>query len=156
METSNARPTFLTILCVLTFIASAWGIYKGFANYLSADSIAGITQSAMDEAKDQIENAGSRTAEAVIDSIANSISPDKIKKNGIGEIVSSILCLVGAFLMWNLNKKGYWVYVVGTVVGVAVPMVVNGGLVGMAAGGAMAFFGIVFCVLYGLNLKHMS
>lgn len=40
----NIRPTFLTILCILTFINSGWNIFQGIGNYTSSEVNAGIIQ----------------------------------------------------------------------------------------------------------------
>jgi hypothetical protein len=157
-QNTSARPTFLTVLCILTFIASAWGIYSGITSYLTADTVAGVAQEAMDKAADGIQSSGegSAAAEKLLDSVTSAMNPDNMRNMAIGSILSAIICALGAWFMWNLQKKGFWVYVAGTVVGILTPVIVYGGFMGALAGGGAAFIGILFVVLYGINLKHLS
>ncbi len=157
----NARPTFLTILCVLTFLGSAMGIFNGITNYTSADMVAGVTQEAMEEVQDKIDaEAQDERSSAIInkifDSVGNTLTPDKIRSNAIGSGIASLLTLLGAILMWGLDKKGYFLYIIGTVVGIAVPIFVYQGFVGALAGSGIAFIGIIFAILYSVNLKHLK
>jgi hypothetical protein len=157
--TTSARPTFLTVLCILTFIAGAYGIYSGISGYLTADSAAGMVQEAMDNASSSIQKAddASKAVEGILDSVTDAMNPQKIQNSSIANILASILSLLGAWMMWNLQKKGFWLYVAGTIVSIIAPIAIfGGGLVGLAAGGMSAFFGILFVILYAINLKHMS
>ncbi len=152
----NIRPTFLTVLCILTFIGSAWGIYQGISNYVSADQVAGVTGEAFEKVQEDLgDQEGADVASKMLSSISEAVTPEKIKNNGIASAITSILTLIGAILMWGLNKKGFYVYVLGTVAGVVAPIVIYGGIMGAISGGGIAFFGILFCILYALNLKHM-
>jgi hypothetical protein len=58
--------------------------------------------------------------------------------------------------MWNLNKKGFYIYLAGTLLAVIGMALVFGGLLGMAAAGGTGFVGLVMCILYGVNLKDMN
>jgi type III secretory pathway component EscR len=157
--TTSARPTFLTVLCILSFIAGAYGIYSGISGYFTADTAAGLVGEAMDNASNSIKNSdnASKAVEGVMNSISDAMSPEKIKNNAIAGVLASILTLIGAWMMWNLQKKGFWIYLAGTVVSIVAPLVVfGGGLMGLATGGVSAFFGVLFVILYAINLKHMS
>ena len=157
------RPTFLTVLCVLTFIASGWGIYSAVSSYSVSESVVGQSQEALENAKDQMDEAaeknpeGAETMNKIMDSMGSALDPAKIRSSAIFSGISSILALIGAILMWGLNKKGYYVYILGTVVSIIGPLVVYGGsLFGLIAAGGSIFIGILFCILYYLNVKHMS
>jgi hypothetical protein len=59
--------------------------------------------------------------------------------------------------MWKLKKTGFFIYVVGELA----PVIVSAILLGGSAFGGMslvmgAIFPVLFVVLYGLNLKHLS
>lgn len=156
----NLRPTFLTVLCILTFIGSGFGIYSAVTNYTSAGFASEVTKDAMETAKDQIDEAandekGAELANKILDNVTSNITEDKIKNNAVASGIAAILTLVGAILMWGLNKKGFYIYVAGTIVSIVAPMVIYEGFMGLLGSGAIAFFGIIFVVLYFLNLKHM-
>ena len=160
MET-NLRPTLLTVLCILTFIGSGWGIFGGITNYTSAETAVGITKDAMEEAKDKLEDQAkdeksSKFLGKIMDSVTSGMSVENVKNSAIANIIASILTLIGAILMWGLNKKGFWLYVIGTFVAVLAPAFIIGGFMGIAAAGFGGFIGVLFCVLYGINLKYMK
>ncbi|MBX2951756.1 MAG: hypothetical protein KF870_04585 [Leadbetterella sp.] len=152
----NVRPTFLTVLCILTFIGSGWGIYSGISNYNMADTSYGLVNETFEKAQEEID--GQDGAEAVgklFQSIGESMSPEKIKNNGIATSITSIITLIGAILMWGLRKTGFYVYVVGAIAAIIAPITIFGGFAGAMASSAAAFGGILFIILYALNLKHL-
>lgn len=159
METTNLRPTFLTVLCVLTFIASSFGIYNAVTSYTSADMAVGVAKDAMEEAQDQIEAEGEEMPDFVsklLGSVTDGITVENMRNSAIASGLGNILTLLGAILMWGLNKKGYFIYIAGSIVLVLSPLFIYEGFVGAAGSSGAAFVAILFGVLYGLNLKHMN
>lgn len=159
METTNLRPTFLTVLCVLTFIASGYGIFGAISSYTSAEMAVGVAKDAMDEAQDQIEAENEEVPDFVgklLGSVSEGFTVENVKNSAIASGIGNILTLLGAILMWGLAKKGYFIYLAGTAVLIIAPLFIYEGFVGAAGSGGAAFVGILFGVLYGLNLKHMS
>lgn len=152
----NVRPTFLTVLCILTFIGSGWSIYSGITNYNMADTSYGLVNEQFEKVQEQLDNQeGAESVGQLFQSIGESMSPEKIKNNGIATAVTSIITLIGAILMWGLRKTGFYVYVVGAVAAIVAPIIIFGGLAGTMASSGAAIAGILFIILYGLNLKHL-
>lgn len=179
MENSK-RPTFLTVLCILSFIGGAWGIFSGISSYLAA----GASSSVLSEAQKTIEAAadstkmaldslasdstaskldmagaetGANIANNILSGISDAMSEKNIKNNALAGILSSILSLIGAFFMFNLKKKGYWIYLAAVAIGIIAPLVIyGGGFMGVLNAGWQVLSGILFAVLYALNLKHMA
>ncbi len=154
------RPTFLTVLCILTFIGSGYGIFNAITSYKNAEIAAGITGDIMNEAMDKIEEEAQDESETVLaqkimGAVSGGLTAENIRNMAIANGISSILCVIGAVLMWGLDRKGFFLYVIGTVVAVIAPIMIYKGLLGAAAGGGLAFIGIIFVILYGLNLKHL-
>ncbi|MBX3256913.1 MAG: hypothetical protein KF862_22440 [Chitinophagaceae bacterium] len=155
------RPTFLTVLCILTFIGSGFGIINGTSSYLTADAAAGVAQAAMEDAREKIENEssnpGAQIAEKMLAGASDMFTPENIKKNASFSIVASVFTLIGAILMFGLKKTGYWSYILGTLIGIVAPFVVYGGgnLLTILTSSGIAFIGVLFVVLYGLNFKHL-
>ena len=152
------RNTFLTIICILTFIGSGWGIVKSFQSYIAADFAATIVQEAMDEAQTKMDEQDEVPGfvKNIFGSITEGLSPANIRKMGLMEMISNVLTLIGGILMWNLCKSGFWIYVAGITFLMITPMVIFGnGLIGLIASGAAGFFGVIFIVLYAVNLKQM-
>lgn len=159
METTNLRPTFLTVLCVLTFIASSFGIYNAVTSYTSAEMAVDVAKDVMDDAQDQIEAEGEEMPGFVgklLSGVTEGLTVENMQNMAIGSGLGNILTLIGAIVMWGLNKKGYYVYLAGHAVLVLAPLFIYEGLVGAASGGGAAFVAVLFGVLYGLNLKYMS
>lgn len=156
------RPTFLTVLCILTFIGSGWGIVTGISSYFTANAAAGVAQAAMEDAREKIENetsnAGSQMAEKMLAGVSDMYTPERIKKNALFSIAASVFTLLGAILMFGLKKTGYWTYILGTLIGIIAPFVVFGGgnLITIISSSAIAFVGIIFVILYGLNFKYLK
>ncbi len=45
------RPTLLTVLCILTFIGSAWGVISNISSYMNADVSSQVAGTMLDSAK---------------------------------------------------------------------------------------------------------
>jgi hypothetical protein len=158
------RSTFLTVLCVLTFLGSAYGIFTGLTALLTADKMViemSKNSAEQEKAKQELEqeknNPGSKFAIKVMDSVKD-LTPAKLKQSGVAGALANVLTLVGALLMWRLNRKGFYIYVIGIIASVAVPFVVFGKDSLMAVFGSVipAFFGVVFIAMYAFNLKDMK
>lgn len=155
----NLRPTFLTVLCILTFIGSGFGIYSAVSNFTKAGMTAELTKDVMDQSRDQIEESSDeKSAEIVnkmLDSVESNLTEDKVRNGAIASGISNVLTLIGAVLMWGLNKKGFFLYVIGALVGVFAPMFIYDGFMSAISSAGIGFFSIIFIVLYFVNFKHL-
>ncbi len=157
-EQKPKRSTFLTVLCILTFIGSTYSVVTNsitLADPAKAAAEARKGSQQMNQSPD-----ASPQEKAIIENMAKSIeaafTPEKIRNSSAGTVLAGLLCLAGAFLMWRLNKKGFWLYVAGTVIGIALPFALFGNnLIGILATVIVGFVGIVFCIMYAVNLKQM-
>lgn len=161
--TQSKRPVFLTVLCILTMIGSGWSIVDAITDYSTADTAetgVAIAEEIMDDAMDDIGDSEltesqEEMVEDLVGGFTKNLTADNIRKMAIFELIAGMLTLMGAILMWNLRKIGYYSYIGGFVLLIVGYSVVFGGLLGALAAGAMGFIGVVFIVLYGINLKHM-
>jgi len=153
---SSARPTLLTILCVLTFLSCAWGVFEAVSSYFAADLAGSATEEALSEAREEVAGReGGALAERILGSVANSLTPERIRQLALAKLLNNLLTLVGAILMWNLRKTGFYVYVAGVLVAILAPMFIFDGFLAGVASAGTAFVSIIFVVLYALNLKYM-
>ncbi len=168
METPNAvaekkkRPQFLTVLCILTFLGSGFGLINALTNYVNADVLVEFAKEAIDQSKDKVANElepgkGKKLAEQMISGASAMTSPEKLKQNYLLTIISNLITLGGALMMFRQKRVGFWIYVVGMVVLVATPVVIfgAGNLLSLGLMIGFAVIGILFIVLYSFNLKHL-
>ncbi len=164
LDTTNStpqRPTFLTVLCILTFIGSGLGLIGGLVG-LMGSSISGLSM----------------------------FAPKGAMLSQIIALAAAALCLFGAVKMWGLAKQGFTFYLLGcllSIVGSIVAAVTMGSYLaesmetlnglegdsaelGSALGASMsavataaAWMAVVwsviinalFIILYGVNKKHL-
>jgi hypothetical protein len=131
------RPTFLTVLCILTFIGSGLGVIGGLISVVAvgmADTLADIPVM------------GAAVTAAVTGGIAYSIL----------SLVLALCSLFGAIFMWKLKKMGFWLYVIAQIVMLIIPFIFLPSIVAMAGFIVSIIFTAAFIIMYGVNLKHLS
>lgn len=157
---AQQRPTLLTVICILSFIAGAFGLWSGYRNAFTS-----APQEAIEEARGKMEEAQAQMADAnmpmmqeMLDSaiIMAEKAAEHAQEMGYGEILFALISLFGVWNMWNLKKMGFWIYLAATIGGLAMPMIFLGGglmtIIGLGLGGLIS---VVFIILYAVNLKHM-
>ena len=157
------RPTFLTVICILTFIGSAYIIISNTVSYFNADIIAKTVIESKSKMNEDINKNATKDPEAnsfrakVMSNMSGMTNPDNLRKSSLGNIISSIFCLLGAILMWRLNRNGFYLYVLGTIIGIVTPFYVFGNnfLTALSVG-FTAFIGVLFVIFYAMNLKSMQ
>jgi len=160
-ERPPVRPTFITVLCILTFIGSGWGVISETTRYFTADSQAAAFSKVKEKAnsdlqKNKKQNGDTKFAVKVVNSI--NASPEDIKKGAISNIAGSLLCLAGAIMMWRLKRTGFYLYLAGILVSIISPFVIfgSGNFVAIISSLFIGFVGLIFVILYGVNLKYMK
>ena len=155
---NGVRNTFLSVICVLTFLGSGWGIVKAVRQYVTADVAAQIGSEAIQTVKDRVsqqENNPPDFVKQIMGSVAADMTPDFLRKLAIFSFIANLLTLSGAILMWNLKKAGFYLYILGIIVLVVAPLTM-GKLVGVIGASLLGFVGVVFIVMYAVNLKQME
>jgi hypothetical protein len=159
MEQQNAagapakRPTFLTVLCILSFIAAGFAII----GYITAITLMGAATAVVSAAEDTMEAASdslgasySEMSAAMDEAMSAGPSMGLTWAYVIIGFVCTLVGLYGVIKMWKLKKVGFYMYTGASVVSMIMGIVYSGF-------GAMAVvFPIAFIVMYGLNLKHME
>jgi hypothetical protein len=151
------RSTFLTVICILTFIGSGWGLISAIRSYAMADTVATVASGAVKEAENQMDQQNTPDfAKKLVDSVSEGLTPENIRKTAIFEFISNLLTLFGAILMWNQRKIGFYMYIVGILLLIIIPMMMMGKLMGAIGSAFIGFIGVIFIVMYGVNLKYMN
>lgn len=160
------RPSFLTWLCILTFIGSGWAIISCIWTYTMAGETGIVFQERVHMNKDSAllnDTAQIRRREnhsplegKIKASLSKIVNTENMRKAAIGGFIASLLTLAGAILMWNLIRQGFYIYILGVVFGILIPFYLYGNdLIAVGATSFANFFGLVFIALYALNLKSM-
>ena len=158
------RPQLLTVICVLTFIMCGLSLLGCIWNIIqsSPEKMAeGIEQmrAISPEMADQMEQQLIEMQESTYAQVAPYIN-----------FIYILLSFLGAFMMWKLKKKGFYIYLAGELlpyIGLifsgkqAMAMMGSAGgstaqVAGMAIMVFMVIFDVAFIVMYGVNLKHMN
>lgn len=131
------RPVFLTVLCILSFIAAGFAIL----GYITAITLMGAATAALG-AMEGMEGMGEITSTGP--------SAGMTWAYIIVGFVTTIVALLGVIKMWKLKKQGFMMYAGASVVSMIMGIVYSG--FGIAA----VIIPIAFIVMYYLNVKHMS
>jgi hypothetical protein len=154
--TNGVRNTFLTVICILTFIGSGWDIIKSIRGYATADTVAAVAGDAVKNAETQMDQQNTPSfLKNLMSSVSEGLSADNIRETSILQLIGNLFTLLGAILMWNLRKIGFYLYILGILVLIAMPLVL-GKLIGIISGAFIGFIGVIFIVMYGVNLKYMN
>ncbi len=156
-ETSK-RPVFLTVLCILTWVGCAIGLF-GAIGSIGASSVMSSASSASSMA---MESTGDAALDQTMAESMDAVNKSLQYASMIGwiNLACVLACAFGAFMMWKLKKTGFYIYTAGELI----PVVASIALLGSMPGGGLfaglgmiaAIIPVAFVVMYGLNLKHMK
>jgi hypothetical protein len=155
---TTARPTLLTVICIISFIMGAWGIYGGVKQLTQdPDKVVAQAQADMEKARAQMPESNPLTDKMMESAMeVTRKGAEQGKPIGATSIVLSLLSILGVWQMWNLKKSGFWLYVLASVLGLVAPVYfLGGGLIALASVGVVGLFTILFIILYAVNLKYM-
>lgn len=139
---TEQRPVFLTVLCVLTFIGSAFYLLYAFYTFTLLNSIDDVATSVLQDTE--------------LDSYFRWY---KIERYTI--VLGAIGCSVGAFFMLKLKRFGFYTYIVSQ----AMPLFVGAfTIMSMGELGGFQFISLIlsaifpvgFVILYSLNYKYLK
>ncbi len=154
VETSGTpqRPAFLTVLCILSFIASGIGIIgmilAGTAKSVVDTAGSGLMDEAMERAREQNPDM------ADMPGMEDAMAAAETAFSWPYMIAATILILAslyGVIKMWNLKKQGFFIYAGAGIAGIILPL-----LFGLPFGTMGAIITLVFIALYYMNTKVMS
>lgn len=145
-----ARPQFLKVLCILTFIWSGVMILVyligSFCLAISEETMAVIIDKMMESNPNiQIENPGEFIHE--------------IGKISFICLLANIASLIGAIMMWRLNRIGFFIYAIAELATNFLGLDLNAGDGADKSYGMMIvtiLIDIAFIVMYAIHLKYMN
>ena len=153
------RPTFLTILCFLTFMSAVSGLWTQSERLWNPGITADKTRETFEAVRENLDRQGStaeaKTMDKMFEAIIEQTTPENIKTGAIIMLIFESLSLYAAYLMWNLQRRGFYLYLGGMAVAFLAPLLMIGGWMGAITAMAGVFFSIFMAFLYAVNLKHM-
>ncbi len=147
------RPTFLTVLCILTFVGVAISLIGGIMNYFAYSALA-----ATGDMFGGMKTDAGQDMNNAMNSMASALGMDygKMAMVAMIQALLNIPILIGAIMMWKQKKMGFWVYAIFEIIQPILPLVMGLGLLGGVMATVGLIFSILFIILYGVNLKHMK
>lgn len=152
------RPTFLTVLCILTFIGSGW---EFVSNLFSLSTFS--TESIVVQIQQITNLGGTQAGTSWLASLMNSSLEvlQTIIRHGKAiysfAILFSLMSLVGAFLMFRLKKLGFYLYVLAQLAALFVlPFYSGWSMVVVLSILGSGFISLVFIVLYAVNYNKLK
>ncbi len=162
-ETFSTRPTFLTVLCIITFIVSGFNVMSNLVGLFSSESFDSDeweeVSVQVSEAMDGADSATQDLMAGLMESVESTIQAgiENAMVLGLISFLASALSFFGAFQMFKLKKMGYYIYILSKVIGVFLPLMILG--VNLITGiiyGLGGFLAVLFIILYGTNRKHLA
>lgn len=145
-EPAPQRPEMLKIISILSFIGVGLMILFGI---LMTFSFA-LSQETIDEIWPQVV-----ASNPMFESIESSVFFHTVGLMGLSFILFNLGTLIGVMMMWNLNKKGFYIYLAAEILINFLPFDL-----GQEKGAASYAMNIlidgIFIALYAVNLKHMN
>ena len=155
------RPTFLLVLCILTFIGSGWGTLSNLFSVFTA----GLTDSSMqmEHYSSMLNGMDQGGDSAVLSDILSSTMASlqatfvHAKEIAVINLVLSVISLLGAILMFQLRRIGFYFYTAAQILMLFVlPYFAGFNFMVLAGMLFSAIFAVIFIVMYALNLKYLK
>ena len=160
MSEPISRPTFLTVLCFLTFMSSVTGLWSQSERLWNPGIMAEKTRETFEVVRENVEDqAGAvdtKTMDAMFEAVIDQTTSQSIRTGAIILLIFESICLFAAYLMWNLDKRGFYLYLGGIAFAFLAPILLIGGWLGIITAFAGIFVSIFMAILYAFNLKYLK
>lgn len=154
------KPRFLTFLCLLTFFSSTSGLWSASERLWSPGVAAYQDRQTYEQAQEQMEEqdngANTEFLAKFYDSLYESLTPENIRIIAIILLIYNSLTLYGAYEIWTLQRRGFYIYLAGLTVVVLAPLLIIGGWLGAVIALGGGFGSAIMALLYRTFLKHMA
>ena len=151
MAAPPARPQFLKIICICSFVMSGLAILA----YLFGTLLLGVSEETALKIFESMSASGNMQ-------FSTDDPVEGIRALGMLCLIAlgfNIVSLIGVIMMWNLNKIGFFVYVAGEFVVYFFGSDMNASTddhKSYTGTIVMVVLDLAFVIMYFLNLKHMK
>lgn len=156
------RPGFLTVLCILSFVAMGFGVFGPLIGFVTGPQ----SEEQLLEGKAALYESASQMKAQHMDGFAKTMRQladmtEALNENHyLVQFVSLIVLGIGVFgviNMWKLKKIGFHLYIIYSLIGSAqIYFFVSPSLVPTFMIVTNLIISGIFVLLYGLNAKHMK
>ena len=123
---------------------------------ITADKTRETFESVRESLDKQNSTADTQTMDRMFEAVIEQTTADSIRTGAIIMLIFESLALFAAYLMWNLQKRGFYLYLAGIGVAFLAPLFLIGGWLGVINAMAGIILSVFMAILYAFNLKHMS
>lgn len=157
----SLRPPVLALLCFLTFSGSVYGLLNAMLTLKDTEIAAGSALDYVENTMDEMEENAKTDLEkqqiqATYLQLQDGLNANNFKIYGWVLFLSSLLTLIGAMYMYSLQFTGFYIYAMGTVIGIIGPMLTFGGAMGFGMGFLFAVVGALMVRLYYKQFKKLE
>ncbi|WP_372750885.1 hypothetical protein [Labilibaculum sp.] len=161
ITTPKKRPTFLTVLCILSFIGSGgFGLLNSLYQFATFESSYPKNAEKLSLVLEQLEDAGMDSGFMYTNAQNSLIQLEKMSQNlGIitgANCLFALLSLLGVFMMFKLKKNGFYLYLGANLFWILVPLALIDFDATLFMTMVSAGITALFVILYAVNLKHMK
>ena len=154
------RPTFLTVLCIITFVVSGIFFLSSVYSALTYDKEAQLV--ANEQGIEQLYTMAAEDETGTMSQVipAMEVFNDENIENApiilTINILGSLLSLLGAIMMYQMKKIGFHLYLGSKVMSQVPLLLFTLSLPVFITYGLFLFFTIAFVIMYSRNLKYLK
>ncbi|WP_421918415.1 hypothetical protein [Marinifilum sp.] len=150
------RPGLLTVLCVLSFIGSGFGVLNNIMAMLMSPIKKFLSPEFFEMALEEVHQEPARKIiEQALEIGQRTL--ENIFEISLTQFLLYAASLTGAILMFQLKKTGFYIYSIAQILLLFVPAIFVGFNLFVNIGILFAsIFTILFIALYAINLKKMN
>lgn len=163
MESLNPpkdRPVFLTVICILSYVGLGMSILNGLIGAIFGrvtSFMSPLVKSVMEQDMDldELPDGIRRMVESSFSVVHKAM--EYATTMSLLAVVLYIIALFGVINMWQLKKRGFYLYTGAKIFILLIPVIFLGfNFISFVAVTANALFVGLFIILYAVNLKHME
>ena len=153
-EVPGKRPTFITVLAILSWVYVAFGVLSALVNSFSSEEKK-IEQ--IDQAIAVYEDTDEMPLRDEFIELAEA-SKENLRITNLGNLIFLLIEGIAVFMMFNLKRNGFWLYTLAQIGMVSLMIMVMPwpNLISTLTVCFTLFLVLLFEILYAVNLKHMK
>lgn len=159
-QNSPVRPTFLLVICILTFIGSGWSVLSNLFSIFTSGMMDSSLQ--MEQYSNMMGNIEGSASSSFLAGFLNSsmevlqATAAHAREIAVMQLVLSVISLLGAIMMFQLRRFGFFLYTAAQILALFV-LPYFAGFSTLVVIGMLwsAFISLIFIILYAVNLRYM-